>query len=126
MGSSFVYGTRVFSQIASVLRHSPGKQDTAQDRSHERYRLAALYGSAVLLAKIVSVVTSLITVRLAIRYLGSERYGMWLTISSIVLMLGSADLGMSSGLVNIVADALGREDTAGARKAAAKIGRAHV
>jgi O-antigen/teichoic acid export membrane protein len=119
MGSSLLNGTRIFTQIASVLRHSPGKQDTSQDRSRERYRLAALYGSATLLAKVVSVVTSLITVRLAIRYLGSERYGMWLTISSIVLMLGSADLGMSSGLVNLVADAVGREDTSGARKATA-------
>ncbi len=42
---------------------------------------------------------------------------MWLTSSSIVAMFGFADLGLSNGLVNLVADAHGRDDRAAARAA---------
>jgi O-antigen/teichoic acid export membrane protein len=91
----------------------------ARNRSRERYRLAFLYGSTSLIGKAISIGTSILTVRLTFRYLGAERYGMWMTISSIVLMMGFADLGMSSGLVNLIADAVGREDRAGAERAAA-------
>lgn len=109
----------IFSKIIPSLRRRSAGQDTAQDRSRERYRLAALSGSATLVGKVVSVGTSVLTVRLALRYLGPERYGMWMTISSVVMMMGFADFGMSSGLVNLVADAMGRGDRATARRASA-------
>ncbi len=60
--------------------------------------------------------TSILTVRLTFRYLGAERYGMWMTITSVVLMLGFADLGMSNGLINMVANAMGREDRKAAKE----------
>ena len=44
---------------------------------------------------------------------------MWMTITSIVMMFGFADLGMSSGLVNLIADSLGRGDRLAAKKASA-------
>ena len=69
-------------------------------------------------ARLVSLGTSIVTVRLTFNYLGAERYGMWMTISSFVMMLAFADFGMSNGLVNLVADALGREDRETARRAA--------
>jgi O-antigen/teichoic acid export membrane protein len=72
-------------------------------------------GAAASLGKIVSLGTSILTVRLTFRYLGAERYGMWMTISSVVMMLGFADLGMSNGLVNMVANAMGREDRQAAK-----------
>jgi O-antigen/teichoic acid export membrane protein len=84
--------------------------------SHERYRRAALTGITAAASKIVSLGTSLLTVRLTYRYLGAERYGMWMTITSVVTMLGFADLGLSNGLVNILADTLGRGDRIAARR----------
>ena len=61
-------------------------------------------------AKVISVVTMLISVPLTLHYLGSERYGMWMTISSVIAMLGFADLGLGLGLMNAVAEAHGTDD----------------
>ncbi|HLY43602.1 MAG TPA: oligosaccharide flippase family protein [Terracidiphilus sp.] len=91
----------------------------AENRSRERYRRAAMSGAAASAGKVVSLATSILTVRLTFRYLGPERYGIFITITSIVLMLGFADLGISNGLVNLVAGAVGREDRGAAREAIA-------
>ncbi len=61
-------------------------------------------------ARLIALAVSLATVPLTLKYLGLERYGMWMTISSTVAMFSFADLGMSSGLINLVADAHGRKD----------------
>ncbi len=78
-----------------------------------------LTGLTASISKAVSIVISILTVRLTLRYLGAERFGMWMTISSIVMMFAFADFGMSNGLVNLVAIALGRDDLRAARQAAA-------
>ena len=54
--------------------------------------------------------TTFVTVPLTLNYLGDERYGMWMTMSSLVAMLGFADLGVGNGLVNAVSRAFGRND----------------
>ena len=105
-----------WSRARSTLRIRSSKLETAGDRSRERYRRAALSGASAFLGKFISTVTSILTVRLTFRYLGAERYGMWMTITSVVLMLGFADLGMSNGLVNMVANAMGREDRKAAKE----------
>ena len=76
-------------------------------------------GASASVSKVISMATSILTVRLTFRYLGAERYGLWMTITSIVMMLGFADLGMSNGLINLVAFAIGRDDRSAARKAVA-------
>ncbi len=97
---------------------SRGDAEGHVEHSRRRYRRAALTGATASIGKIVSLATSILTVRLTFQYLGAERYGMWMTISSFVMMLAFADLGMSNGLVNLVAEALGREDRQIARRAA--------
>lgn len=67
-------------------------------------------------AKVVAIVTMLVTVPLTLHYLGSERYGMWMTISSIIGMMGFADLGMGLGLMNAVSEAHGQEDRLAAER----------
>jgi len=49
-------------------------------------------------------------VPLTLDYLGPERYGMWMTISSIILMLGFADLGLGNGVLNAIAHASGSDN----------------
>jgi O-antigen/teichoic acid export membrane protein len=71
------------------------------------------------MSKIISIAASLITVRLTFRYLGAERYGMWVTITSIVMMLNFADLGVNNGLINTIASAYGRDDREAGRSASA-------
>lgn len=56
-----------------------------------------------------------ISVPLTLGYLGAERYGLWMVISSLSLALNFADLGLGNGLVNTLAGAYGRGDRAAAR-----------
>lgn len=89
---------------------------TAEGRADERHRRAALTAIASAAAKAVSVLTALISVPLTLHYLGVERYGMWMTMSSLVAMLNFADFGMGSGIVNAVSAAYGRGDRAAIRQ----------
>jgi O-antigen/teichoic acid export membrane protein len=75
-------------------------------------------GTSVL-ARMITAFTALISVPLTVHYLGTERFGLWMTISSVIALLGFADLGMGNGLVNAVAEANGHDDRQAAQKAVA-------
>jgi O-antigen/teichoic acid export membrane protein len=62
-----------------------------------------------LLNRGVSVLVSFVSVPLTVTYLGAERYGAWVTISSLLAWLQLADLGLGNGLTNALADAFGRD-----------------
>jgi O-antigen/teichoic acid export membrane protein len=66
---------------------------------------------------VVTVLSGLIAVPLVIGYLGTERYGAWITISSIAGMLTFADFGIGNGLMTTIAASEGREDKGEARHA---------
>src|SRR5260370_19516444 len=51
-----------------------------------------------------------ISVPLAVGFLGRERYGVWITISSLLAFLSFTDCGLGSSLLNALADAHGRND----------------
>jgi O-antigen/teichoic acid export membrane protein len=65
----------------------------------------------------VQIGTSLITVPLTLKYLGNERFGLWMTISSVLAMAAFADFGVGNGVLNTVAKAYGKDDDEGVRKA---------
>lgn len=96
--------------IRSLLSSRAPERTTEQDRARERHARIALSAGASLLAKAFSVGAALITVPLTLHYLGSERYGMWMTMSSLVAMLSFADLGIGNGVLSAVATAYGRDD----------------
>lgn len=60
--------------------------------------------------KVITVSTNLISIPLTIDYLGAERFGLWMTISSVVLFMSVADLGIGNSLINAVASAVARKD----------------
>lgn len=95
---------------------NPEKLDD-HTRGRERNRRAVITGSAAMLARAVQVGTSLITVPLTLKYLGNERFGLWMTISSVLAMATFADFGVGNGVLNTVAKASGRDDIQGIRKA---------
>lgn len=68
-------------------------------------RLARLvHGSASsVIGRGMGMVVSAITLPLTIRYLGRDEYGIWITISTTVVMLAVLDLGISSTLINFIA-----------------------
>jgi len=97
------------------LRDQNGLED--HERGAERNRRAVLTGSASTLARVVQIGTSLITVPLTLKYLGNERFGLWMTISSVLAMAAFADFGVGNGVLNTVSKAFGKDDMEGVRKA---------
>jgi O-antigen/teichoic acid export membrane protein len=97
------------------LRDQNGLED--HERGADRNRRAMLTGSVSTLARVVQIATSLITVPLTLKYLGNERFGLWMTISSVLAMAAFADFGVGNGVLNTVAKAFGKDDMGGVRKA---------
>lgn len=91
-------------------------ENVARRRSLERYRRITLTAFTSLGAKGITLLTAVVVVPLTFRYLGPERYGLWMTITSFVLFLGFADLGIGNGLTARVAESHGRENQAEAAK----------
>jgi O-antigen/teichoic acid export membrane protein len=83
-------------------------------RSHRRYRAILLGGGFAGLAKLVGFASVAISVPLTVRYLGPERYGMWMTISSLFAVLSFADFGIGLGLVSAIARSDGSDDRSAA------------
>ncbi|HEV2674624.1 MAG TPA: oligosaccharide flippase family protein [Aliidongia sp.] len=99
-----------FRQTIGLIRFRPFDVSTVDGRTQERYRRVALTAGAGMLSKVFSVVAALIYIPLALNYLGAERYGMWMVISSFIAMLSFADLGIGNGLLNAIAAAHGLDD----------------
>lgn len=93
-----------------ALRMPTGDLSSPEGRARERRRRATLSAMMSMLAKIVSVGTALVSVPITLHYLGNERYGMWMIMSSMVAMLSFADLGMGNGILSMVATAYSRND----------------
>jgi len=83
----------------------------SRKRSLARYRAIVLGGSLAGFSKLISLLSVAITVPLTIRYLGPERYGMWMTISSLLAVLAFADFGIGNGLVSSIASSAGKDDS---------------
>ena len=100
-------------RILSILTHLrlvPYDNKTEQGRANERLRLL---GWAVItsgLSKSASLLIVIASVRWGVDYLGAERYGLWMTITSLVALLSFADFGMSNSLVSLISEAAGRDD----------------
>lgn len=68
------------------------------------------------LLKVISIVISLIIVPATIDYVNAERYGIWLTLSSIIAWLSYFDFGFAHGFRNRFAEAVAKDDHCLARK----------
>src|SRR6185503_2519618 len=53
----------------------------------------------------------------AVRSLGVDGYGLWMTVTSISSFLVFADFGLSNGLVTVVSEANGNQDQSAVVKA---------
>jgi O-antigen/teichoic acid export membrane protein len=103
-------------RMIAVVRLRPFDTSTEEGRAKERYRRAALSSLASATTTALSVVIGFASVPITIGYLGQERYGLWMTMSSLVAMFGFADLGIGNGLMNAMAEAHGRDDREAARQ----------
>ncbi len=87
------------------------------ERSAARHRRAAVTGITSGVSRAVRIGVTFITIPLTLHYLGNERFGLWMTISSVLAMAGFADFGVGNGVLNTVSSAFGKDDWDGIRGA---------
>lgn len=86
---------RALPDAIRVLRIS-GDLSTPEGRAHERHRRALFATLLALIAKSGSIGTMLIALPIALGYLDTDRYGMRMILSSMVMVLLSAYLGSAT------------------------------
>lgn len=107
-----LYGRR----LRSWLTSGSSAGDTEAERSSERNRRAVASSIAGLVLRGSSFVVVLISVPLTLGLLGPVRFGMWMTIASVVALLSATDLGIGNGVLNSIARAYGQDDAVAARQ----------
>lgn len=98
---------------SQIGKTQPPSVDVLRNR---RERQAGKTIRAELLARGVGYGIRLVTIPLALGLLGPERYGLWLTVGSLIAWLGMSDLGLSQGLLSSLARAYGNDDVAEMRR----------
>lgn len=78
---------------------------------NQRTLTANKNGIGNLLVKGISMVIGFVSVRLYLNYLGTEHYGVWLTISSFYAWFTFFEFGLGNGLRNKLSQALAKNDT---------------
>lgn len=75
-----------------------------------RARRAVGTSGVLILARGVSLLSSLVIVPATIKYLSADGYGVWMTLLSLLTMLSLADLGVGNALVSRIAVAVALHD----------------
>jgi O-antigen/teichoic acid export membrane protein len=76
-----------------------------QDQSLRRYAGILRGGATALVARGVAMAAGFAMVPLTLHHLGAERYGLWVTLFSLLSWLSLADLGLGNGLINALSEA---------------------
>lgn len=128
---NFVFNSRIFLKIQSALKQAnnivkyiritPYDLSTSNGRESERHRRAILTTITSILAKGITILTGFISIPLTVNYLGVERFGLWMTITSISMMFVFADFGLGNGLVNVLAKANGKNEKLIAKEAVSNV-----
>lgn len=79
-------------------------------KGHERSVKAKKNILASFVIRVCSIIISLVLVPVTINYINPSRYGIWLTLSSIVAWLSFFDIGLTQGLRNKFAEAKAKND----------------
>jgi O-antigen/teichoic acid export membrane protein len=107
-----------FALVKGLL--SAGKLKTifkeSGNRGLERYRRVGITASSAFIAKALNILISFLSVPLTVHYLGAERYGVWLTISSVITWMSMTDFGLAgNALINVLAESSGKDDKSEAK-----------
>jgi O-antigen/teichoic acid export membrane protein len=82
----------------------------ARIRSDRRLARILHGGATGIASKTVIMLASAISLPLAVRYLGRLEYGIWVTVSTSVVMLSVLDLGIANTLTNFISRAYANDD----------------
>ncbi len=100
--------------LLAVL-HRPADPHSEAGRAHLRNRAIALTALAAAFARGVSILTALVSVPLTLHYLGTERYGMWMTLSAFTALLSFTDFRIGNSVLTALAQRTGSGDEHGLR-----------
>lgn len=90
---------------------------TAAEQHHrKRNRSILTFFVSSLTSRGIGIGCQMLQVPLALAFLGSEAFGLWMTLNVIGYMLTFADLGIGMGAQNQIAEAAGRGDDTQARR----------
>lgn len=82
----------------------------APRKTRDRYpRIFSALGTAIV-GKGSVLLLNAITVPIAVRYLGAEEYGLWVTIATTITMLVVLDIGIANTLTNLISEAYASND----------------
>jgi len=90
--------------------------ESTTDHARQRDRSILAFFATSLTSRGLSIGCQLVQVPIALRYLGNEAFGLWVTLASIGYMLTCADLGVGLGVQTKIAEAWGRNDQEDARR----------
>ncbi|MEO8822363.1 MAG: hypothetical protein ABI366_02235 [Ginsengibacter sp.] len=93
-------------RVSSTINYVNNKINKGQERSVKAKK--NIIGSFFL--KGSSIIISIVMVPLAINYVNVSQYGIWLTLSSIVVWFSFFDIGLTQGLRNKFAEAVAKGD----------------
>jgi O-antigen/teichoic acid export membrane protein len=99
-----------FQNILSVIRFTPFDTSTPGGRSKERYRRIVLNTTGQVMGRVFGILLNLVSVPLILDYLGKDQYGLFVTITSVLVWLTLFDFGIINGLVNSISEAFGKDD----------------
>lgn len=108
-------GSGRFVALFAALRQ-PADLASEAGRAHARNRAIAFTALASAFARGVSILTALVSVPLTLHYLGTERYGMWMTLSAFSALLSFTDFGIGNSVLTAVARSAGGGDPAELRR----------
>lgn len=91
----------------NIIKYFYKKIFSSSDSRNSKIRNNIL-GSFAL--KVCSIIIQLLFVPLTLHYLNANVYGIWLTISSVVMWIGFFDIGFSQGLKNKLTEAIAKND----------------
>jgi O-antigen/teichoic acid export membrane protein len=104
--------------MAEILAAPASDDSQRRTRArHERQRPARRTTLTSFGGRGVGMLLSLVSAPLTLHVLDAERYGLWITIGSMLGWLSIADLGLGNGLTNQIAAAQARGDREAARVA---------
>lgn len=126
LGAPYVVQTRAapfLTMVSMIIALTPVKRlfrmilpaggadlGSEEGRAQDRKRRARITIAANILARGLALLTVIASSRLALGDLGAARFGIWMTIASLLLLVTMFDFGVGNGLVGPVARAMADRD----------------
>ncbi len=102
--------------LCGLIRLSSFDTSTEEGRSKERLRRMALTAATAAMMKVMAMALPLITISLALPYMGKEVFGLWMTVIGFFQLFVFADFGLGNGLLTTLSQAFGKGDLIESRK----------